>query len=390
MSWKKDVLLIHKKEEAVRLLGDLEGSKPIFICVIGNTETAKIPGISAAGRSPELTDYTPAADVEFLFYGECRCIKGVPVTPDGIPTPALITRAAIVLADMPFFVISGGVRVKPYAPFIELGGNPGADIRTGRAVEGVEEVVGRAKAAGRSFSKAADYLVVGESIPGGTTTALGVLLAMGVNAKGMVSSSMPVNPHELKVRTVEEGLRAAGIKPGDLKDDPIAAVSAVGDPMIAAFSGFVAGAASSRPVLMAGGTQMAAALSVVKALEPDVLDNVVIATTRWIASDSSSNIKGLVSQIWNVPVVAANLDFSTSEIDGLRAYERGVVKEGVGAGGSTIAAVLKTEGRVTCEDVRRKVEEEYRRITQKGSKNNRFHLPFWEAKAGGLFAGLSE
>lgn len=360
MSWEKNILLIHNDVGAREFLHKVEGEEPIFVCVIGNTETAKIPGISAAGKNPELTDYTPAADVELLFYGECRCIDGVPVTPDGVPTPALITRAALTLAHTPVFVISGGVRVKPLAPFVELGGSPGADIRTGRAVRDVRNVIERAETAGRNFSKLADYVVVGESVPGGTTTALGVLLAMGVNARGMVSSSMPDNPHDLKVKVVEEGLRAAGIKPGDLRDDPVAAVSAVGDPMMAAFAGFVTGAASSKPVLMAGGTQMAAVLSVIKGLKPEVLDNVAIGTTRWIAQDRSSNIRKLVSQIWDVPVVAANLDFSASEIGGLRAYEMGVVKEGVGAGGATIAAVLKTKGKVTCEDVRRMTEKEYR------------------------------
>ncbi|MBS7288035.1 MAG: TIGR00303 family protein [Candidatus Freyarchaeota archaeon] len=362
MAWEKDVLLVHNEAGARGFLRDLEGGEPVFVCVIGNTETAKIPGISAAGRNPELTDYTPAADVELLLYGECRCIDGVPVTPEGIPTPALITRAALTLADIPVFVVNGGVRVKPLAPFIDVAGNPGADIRTGRAVEGVARVIERAEIAGASFAKAVDYLVVGESIPGGTTTALGVLLAMGVNARGLVSSSMPVNPHELKVRVVEEGLRAAGVKPGDLSGDPVAAVSAVGDPMIAAFAGFVMGAASSKPVVMAGGTQMTAVLSVIKGLKPEVLDNVAIGTTRWIAQDRSSDVRRLVSQIWDVPVVAANLDFSGSQIEGLRAYESGVVKEGVGAGGVTVAATLKTDGKVACDDVRRKVEEEYGRL----------------------------
>lgn len=362
MAWEKEVLLVHNETGARKFLRELEGEEPVFVCVIGNTETAKIPGISAAGRNPELTDYTPAADVELLFYGECKCIDGVPVTPEGIPTPALITRAALTLSQVPVFVVNGGVRVKPLVPFIELGGSSGEDIRTGRAVRDARRVIERAEIAGRSFSKVADYIVVGESVPGGTTTALGVLLAMGVDARGMVSSSMSENPHGLKERVVEEGLRAAGVKPGDLKDDPVAAVSAVGDPMMAAFAGFVVGAALNRPVLMAGGTQMAAVLSVVRGLKPEVLDNVAIGTTRWIAQDRTSNIRRLVSQIWDVPVVAANLDFSASEIEGLRAYEKGVVKEGVGAGGATISAVLKTEGKVTCDEVRKMVEKEYRRL----------------------------
>ena len=39
-------------------------SNPIFLCVLSNTDTCRIPGISAAGATTELNDYTPAADAE--------------------------------------------------------------------------------------------------------------------------------------------------------------------------------------------------------------------------------------------------------------------------------------------------------------------------------------
>ena len=39
-------------------------------------------------------------------------------------------------------------------------------------------------------------------------------------------------------------------------------------------------------------------------------------------------------------MVAANLDFSASRHPALHAYERGLVKEGVGAGGACLAALL--------------------------------------------------
>jgi len=76
---------------------------------------------------------------------------------------------------------------------------------------------------------------------------------MGIDAEGKVSS-MPGNPHELKARTVKEGMNALGGKFGSSKEDPIRAVSCLGDPMMPAFAGLVLGAASV-PVLMAGGTQ---------------------------------------------------------------------------------------------------------------------------------------
>ncbi|MCJ7613328.1 TIGR00303 family protein [Candidatus Bathyarchaeota archaeon] len=357
-----DIIVAHNKTRGAALLKQLNGKKPLFICTIGVTETAKIQGISAAGENPEITDYTPPADVELLHLGKCRCIPGVPVTPTGIPTPALITMSALKLADIPSLVVSAGLKVKPHVPFVELGGAPGRDIRTGRALDNAEEVMNRAKIVGENLSKTLEYLVIGESIPGGTTTALSVLLAMGINAKGKVSSSMPNNPHELKIKTAEDAIRAAGAKVGDFAHDPIGAVSAVGDPMQPALAGLVLGAAERAPVIMAGGTQMAAVLAVVNALNPKVLGNAAIGTTRWIVNDKTADLKGLVAQIADVPVFAADLDFSKSGLDGLKAYEAGIVKEGVGCGGASIAAMLKSNGSITKDVLLREIENNYKQL----------------------------
>jgi len=357
-----DIIHVHNKTRGTALLDQLKEKKPLFLCVIGVTETAKIQGISAAGENPEITDYTPPADVELLQLGKCKCIPGVPVTPDGIPTPALITMSALKLADIPTLVVSAGLKVKPYVPFMELGGSPGRDVRTGRALDNAEEVLNRAKIAGENLSKTADYLVIGESIPGGTTTALSVLLAMGVDAKGKVSSSMPVNPHELKIKTAEEGLKAAGVKAGEFAHDPIKAVSTVGDPVQPALAGLVLGAADRVPVIMAGGTQMAAVLAVVNASDSTVLDNVAVGTTRWIVADKTADLKGMVAEIADVPIFAADLDFSRSRFDGLRAYDAGVVKEGVGCGGASMAAMLKSNGSITKEVLLEEIEKNYRQL----------------------------
>jgi len=361
-----DVILAHEAKGGEAFLRRLYGKNPLFICTIGTTETAKIPGISAAGKYPEFTDYTPPADVELLLLGRCKCISGVPMTPEGIPTPALITMSALKLAGIPALVASGGLKINPHVPFLDLGGEPGRDIRTGRAVENVEEVLRRARVAGENLAKTADYLVVGESIPGGTTTALGVLLAMGVDARGKISSSMPSNPHELKIKAVETGLKESGVEFGALADDPVKAISCVGDSMVPAFAGLVLGVAGEVPVLMAGGTQMGAVLAVVNALNRDVLGNVAIGTTRWIIIDKTADLKGIVTQIAHVPILAADLDFSQSRFYGLRVYEAGVVKEGVGAGGAAIAAMAKSKGSITKENLLREIERNYEQLI--GSK----------------------
>ena len=354
-----DVIFASNRNKGEAFLEEIRGKKPLFVCTIATTDTAKITGISAAGKNPEITDYTPPADAELLLLGKCKCIAGVPVTPDGIPTPALIAMSALQMADIPVLIASGGLKVKPQIPFIDLGGSPGRDIRSGKAVDDVEEVIARATTAGEQLAKNSEYMVIGESIPGGTTTALGVLSAMGINAEGKVSSSMPENPHGLKREAVQCGLTAAGECFGSLKQNPVRAISCVGDPMMPAFAGLMIGAASQVPVLMAGGTQMTGVLAVVNALNPDVLCNVAIGTTRWVVSDASSDIRGIVSQIADVPVLAADLNFGGSRFSGLKAYEQGIVKEGVGAGGASIAAMAATEGAVTKDMLLSSVEKNY-------------------------------
>ena len=130
-----DIILANNKKGGSALLDKMARKKSLFTCVIGVTETAKIHGISAAGENPEITDYTPPADVELLQLGKCKCIPGVPVTPDGIPTPALVTMSALKLAEIPTLGVNAGLRVKPHVPFVELGGCPGRDIRTGKALD---------------------------------------------------------------------------------------------------------------------------------------------------------------------------------------------------------------------------------------------------------------
>jgi uncharacterized protein (TIGR00303 family) len=354
-----DIIFASNPNKGQEFIDKIAKKNPLFACTLGTTQTAKIHGISAAGANPEITDYTPPADIELLLLGKCKCINGVPITPDGIPTPALVTLSALKLANIPVLGVNAGLTVLPQVPYLELGAKPGKDIRTGQAVENAQETLQRATLAGKLLSQTVDYLIIGESIPGGTTTALGVLMAMGIDAKGKVSSTLPSNPHDLKIKTVEEGLNAQHIQPGDFANDPLGAVSCVGDPMMPVFAGLVIGAAQKIPVMMAGGTQMSAVLAVINALNSKVLSNVAIGTTRWIIDDKSSDLKGIVAQIADVPIMAADLNFAGSKIKGLHAYEAGLVKEGVGIGGTTIAAMVKTNGAITKQAMLKEIETNY-------------------------------
>jgi NaMN:DMB phosphoribosyltransferase len=133
--------------------------------------------------------------------------------------------------------------------------------------------------------------------------------------------------------------------------------AAVGDPMQPVVAGLVLAAAPLVPVLLAGGSQMAAVLALAAALaraEGSTLEvgRLAIATTSWVARDPTADLSGLVAQIADVPVLASDLDFGASRHAPLRRYEDLLVKEGVGAGGAAVAAslaVAATRERLTAE-----------------------------------------
>jgi len=356
---KADIIYASEEQAGRQFVERVWGKRPTYAVVIGNTETAKIPGVSAAGAVPEITDFTPAADVELLYYGRCKCIDGVPVTPTGVPTPGIIAMSALQLVSMPIFAINAGVRVRPHTPYFELEGVPGEDIRTGKALKDPRRVYENGVVLGRELAKNSEYLVIGESIAGGTTTALAVLMAMGYDGQGKVSSSMIDNPHSLKEKIVQEGISNSPFSKEQMKADPLKAVQAVGDPMMPAAAGVVAGAAESIPVIMAGGTQMAAVMAIVKGLAPRVLSNIALGTTKWIVNDRTSDVRSIVKQIGKVPILAADLDFGPSKHEGLNVWEQGLVKEGVGAGGISVAAFLASQGKIGKNEMLAKVEENY-------------------------------
>jgi uncharacterized protein (TIGR00303 family) len=185
---------------------------------------------------------------------------------------------------------------------------------------------------------------------------------MGYNADGKVSSTLPENPHALKSAIAKEGISKSKSTPEQMKKDAMLAIAAVGDPMMPAAAGLIVGAARTIPVILAGGTQMAAVLAVVKSMEPKALDNAALGTTRWIMKDPTADLVGIVKQIGQVPVLAANLDFSATKHEGLTFYEKGLVKEGVGAGGISIAAFCQSSGKITCKSMFAEIEKNYEKI----------------------------
>lgn len=333
------------------------GKKPSFACILGFTATGLIPGISAAGATPQARKYTAIADGEFLVRGVQRDYQHpLPILRAGV-SPAFISRGVIEELDIPTFLFNAGLPYPPTVQNIDLRGTPAACLSSGQAIplKKVQHLFLQGQEWGEKLAKTTDYLIIGECVVGGTTTALALLTALGIEAKGMVNSSHPSCNHGQKWSVVQAGLsKAISLNRLNVADpNPFEAVAAVGDPMQIVAAGMALGASRRVGVLLAGGTQMLAVYALIEAIAhscaPSLnlphntsanLSQIVVGTTRWVAEDVTGNTVKLAKLVGKVPLLATGLNFSTSRYASFRAYSQGYVKEGVGAGGCAIAAHL--------------------------------------------------
>lgn len=335
----------------------LRGKKGEFILALSNTKTANIEGITQAGI-PGMIHLTPALDAEFLCTGEVRSLENIATTPKGIPTPGLITRAVHLLH--PFCNVSLlnlGLEVTPKVSYFSLYDFDIASsdsILTGANIN-AKEVFKKGVEFGGSYVTNGDYIILGEAVPSGTTTALTTALALGYDAKDKFSSSFKNAPDDIKSSVVMQALKLCeGVE--DIFDK----LSLVGDNMLIFNAGFVLGLQNRNiKTILAGGTQMAAVLlvlnSILKTAQTTIQnETIALCTTKWLAKDPHSDIKGLLEMLdFSLHAYYTDFDFSLSEHPALKLYDNGEVKEGVGAGGALLYAHLNS---VTKEQVTRKVE----------------------------------
>lgn len=330
-----------------------------FVLALGSTHTSDIEEISAAGATPEMRRQTPAIDAEALVLGRTVLAGNIPTSPAGIVSPVVITRAAVGLlratagASFPSqsssintTVVNCGSFFRPAVPHITAGLTPAGCVSSGAAlnIKQVEHLFREGLKFGKQAIEKSSYLILAECVPGGTTTALGVLLALGHKAQGLLSSSLPQADHDLKSRLVEQGLQKANLPTNAVAAMPLLAVAALGDPMQAFVAGAALSASQSIPVMLAGGSQMLAVWALMQALcrtEQIRLHkgSLGVITTKWVAFDPSAGAKQLAILL-DAPFAASCPDFSSSRHRGIAAYEQGHVKEGAGAGGAMAAAHL--------------------------------------------------
>jgi uncharacterized protein (TIGR00303 family) len=308
---------------------DISFKSPLFAGILANTLLSTVPGISGAGPSPEKTLLTPNLDAELITDGAITSVTGNPNTPTGCPTPATITRAMMVLTGIRPLFINAGLRFTPSVPCLDAYGEVAGDPREGDALPSASRLFAQGERMGGFLSARTDLLILGECVPGGTTTALCLLRALGYEAS--VSSSFVNNPlpeKEEVCRKALERVKAGGVS------SPLDLVRILGDPMMPIAAGIAKRYTGT--LVLAGGTQMLAVSALIRALGQPLPS---VVTTSYVRDDPTANVPALAGQI-GVHITFVDPGFENLGHAGLARYCIGEVKEGTGAGGAMFLANL--------------------------------------------------
>lgn len=333
------------------------GAQPLdLLLVLAATRTAEHEGISAAGSTAASRRFTALADAELLIHGPAGQRRWpLPPLPAGV-SPALLSHVAVRRLKLTPQVAALGLDQKPDFPHLAIeppDHGPSACLSTGAAMplSRVQHLWREGERLGRRLQRP---LVLAECVPGGTTTAQAVLTALGVEVAHLISGSALHPPQQLKRELVSRGLQRASLGAHPSAEQILAAV---GDPFQAFTAGVLVGAVSAgQPLLLGGGCQMLAVLALAMQALParqrdQLAAQVLIGTTGWLADEGAdlagqSPFGGLVDATAShlaaaLSVLACGVRFHSSTHQPLRDYERGYVKEGVGAGALLLLAQLR-------------------------------------------------
>jgi len=335
----------------------LRGKKATFILALSNTKTANITGITQAGI-PGMIHLTPTLDSEFLTTGEVRSLENIAETPKGVPTPALLTRGVHLLAPYGRIeLLDLGLEVKPKVDYFKIHQfdiEPSQSIAKGAHIN-AQAIFQKGVEFGQHYECQDEYIILGESVPSGTTTAMATAMGLKYKIAACFSSSFKEVPSNIRETT----LKLAVSHLAD-KDDIFQTLSKVSDNMLIFNAGFILGLNNRIPIVLAGGTQMACVLLIVDRVLKFMggtmkSSNLALCTTKWVAKDENSDIKAIL-ELLRIPIHAyyANFDFSLSNHPALKLYDQGEAKEGVGAGGALMYGFLNG---LTKEQITQKVED---------------------------------
>ncbi|MFK5985654.1 MAG: nicotinate-nucleotide--dimethylbenzimidazole phosphoribosyltransferase [Pseudomonadota bacterium] len=304
-----------------------------FLLAASVTNTCTIEGITQAGI-PGLIPLTPSLDAEFISTGKVFSLENIAETPTGVPTPALISRAVEVLS--PFHsinILDLGLSTAPqHCTLTDFAIKASASIDKNANID-AQAIFNKGLQFAEQYSTTADYIILGESTPAGTTTAKAVACALGYKTEGLFASSFKHNPLSIKEKTIKASMLHIKNSMSCFEKLTICA-----DNMLIFNAAFVAQISQKYPIVLAGGTQMATVLLIINSLYHELglkfkPKNISLITTQWIAHDTESDIEGILQQlIFSISAYYSEFDFSLSNHPALALYDQGEAKEGVGAG----------------------------------------------------------
>jgi len=289
----------------------LRGKKATFMLALSNTKTYEIEGITQAGI-PGMIHLTPTLDSEFVTTGTVRSLVNIAETPKGVPTPALITRAVHLLHPFKNIqLLNLGLEVEPKVDYFKIYNfsiKPSDSIDKGANID-ANAIFQKGLKFGQDYQCSDDYIILGESVPSGTTTATATAVALGYDCKDKFSSSFKDVPNNIRETTIQKALQNI-----TKEDDLFDILSKVSDNMQIFVAGFILGLNNKIPLILAGGTQMASVLLIVnkilEVMQGELnTSNLALATTLWVVKDQNSDIKGLL-ELLDFNINSYNSDFS--------------------------------------------------------------------------------
>jgi uncharacterized protein (TIGR00303 family) len=321
----------------------LRGEKATFMLALSNTKTANIEGITQAGI-PGMIHLTPTLDSEFLCTGEVHSLENIAETPKGVPTPALISRGVHLLSPFGHIeLLNLGLEVTPQITTCTLHKfniEPSQNIARGANID-AEKLFQKGVEFGKNYVCKDEYIILGESVPSGTTTAMATAIGLKYKIDNAFSSSFKEVPSDIREKTLKLALSNI-----EYKDDIFAVLSKVADNMLIFNAGFILGLNNRIPIVLAGGTQMACVLLILDKMlklmgRSMKTSNLALCTTKWVAKDENSDIEALLKLLrFDINAYYADFDFSKSNHPALKLYDQGEAKEGVGAGGALMYGFL--------------------------------------------------
>jgi NaMN:DMB phosphoribosyltransferase len=278
----------------------------LFILLTGDSGA----GSALPGRFPS------HAEADFVWWGLTTAEMRLTPRDDLARSPALITRAARLLADFPTLVVRCGTGSAPKCPYMETGAQAGEDPTKGPSVQDAGLLWDSGFSLGRLLGGLGDRLVLGMSCPGCEVTARLILKALGYKAGALDDSPS----REGEPSPWEKASSRLEIRPGDLIGHGFKAVSELGDPALVIAAAMTAGAMGGAEVLLSGGLQMLAASALLRDLGEK--GRIGLATT----GRTEKNLAGALGEL------SALLYLRVQVVD------LGEVSDGAGASGAALLA----------------------------------------------------